>query len=74
MGEKARAEREAVRGTFEGAVSEAFESALHLYVGEEAKELSTYLEVRQKQGVCTRETTGHIGRYEGRWQLCRHLT
>ena len=37
MGDKARAEREAVRGTFEGAVSEAFDGVLHLYVHEEEK-------------------------------------
>lgn len=46
MGEKARAEREAVRTTFDGAISDAFEPALHLYVDEEEKELVAYLEVR----------------------------
>jgi hypothetical protein len=45
MGDKARAEREAVRTTFEGSISDAFEGALALYVNEEARELSAYLEV-----------------------------
>lgn len=48
MGEKARAAREAVRTTFEGAISEAFEGSLHLYVAEEEKELFSFLEVRQQ--------------------------
>lgn len=45
VGDRARAEAEAVRTTFEGAISEAFEGALHLYVEEERKELVAYLEV-----------------------------
>jgi hypothetical protein len=48
MGDKARAEREAVRTTFEGAISDAFEGPLALYVAEEAKELNAYLEVGGK--------------------------
>ncbi len=45
-GEKARAAREAVRTTFEGAISDAFEGSLHMYVAEEEKELFAFLEVR----------------------------
>jgi hypothetical protein len=52
MGDKARAEREAVRTTFEGAISDAFEGPLALYVAEEAKELGAYLEVGVG-GACT---------------------
>ncbi|GFH29755.1 uncharacterized protein HaLaN_28471, partial [Haematococcus lacustris] len=54
LGDKARAEREAVRTTYEGAISEAFEGSLHLYVAEEAKELGSYLE-----GVIKEEHDNH---------------
>lgn len=45
LGDKARAEREAIRTSFEGAISEAFESVLHLYVAEEEKELMAHLDM-----------------------------
>lgn len=72
MGDKARAEREAVRGTFEGAISEAFEGPLALYVAEEGKELSAYLEVGAgPEGAGRGVGPERQGPWMGRWGRVR---